>query len=45
MPPLEVYRKSDMNSAKNSFYFFFLKYISGITLVLRKKDSYRKIKK
>ena len=42
MLPLEEYSKSDMNSAKNSLYFFFLKYISGITLVLRKNDTYRK---
>jgi len=41
MRPLEEYRKSDMQSAKNSIYFIFLKYISGITLVLRKNDNYR----
>jgi len=40
MKPAEVYRQKDLVSAKNSFYFFFLKYVSGITLVLRKKDSY-----
>lgn len=45
MRPLEEYRKSDLHSSKNSLYFFFLKYISGITLVLRKKDSYRKLQK
>lgn len=40
LSPLEVYKEKDLVSAKNSFYFFFLKYISGITLVLRKKDTY-----
>ena len=40
LKPLESYDIDDISSVKNSFYFFFLKYISGITLILRKKDSY-----
>jgi SAM-dependent methyltransferase len=40
MSPLEEYRLTDLQSSKNSFYFFFLKYVSGITLLLRKKDTY-----
>lgn len=40
LKPLELYNIHDISSAKNSFYFFFLKYISGITLILRKKDYY-----
>lgn len=38
--PLEIYKQGDISSARNSFYFFFLKYVSGITLVLKKKDSF-----
>ncbi len=38
--PLEIYKMKDIQSRKNSFYFFFLKYISGITLLIRKKDTY-----
>lgn len=38
--PLELYDKKDVSSLKNSFYFLFLKYVSGVTLVLRKRDSY-----
>ncbi len=34
--PLEIYSKSDLRSSKNSFYFIFLKYVSGITLMLTK---------
>lgn len=41
LPPLEVYSKADMQSSKNSFYFFFLKYVEGVTIVLRKEDIYR----
>ncbi len=41
LKPIEVYHKSDMQAWKNSFYFFFLKYIEGITLILRKEDIYR----
>ena len=38
--PIEVYRIKDLKSFKNTFYFFFLKYAMGITLMLRKKDHY-----
>lgn len=38
--PIEIYNLKDFQSRKNSFYFFFLKYISGITLLVRKKDTY-----
>ena len=40
LSPLEIYRPTDMCSSKNSFYFFFLKYVTGITLVLRKNNSF-----
>ncbi len=40
LAPLEEYAPTDLISPKNSFYFFFLKYISGITLLLRKNDTY-----
>lgn len=35
-----VYPSKSINSFSNSLIFFFLKYISGITLVLRKYNSY-----
>lgn len=38
--PIEVYKIKDIKSNKNSFYFFFFKYIAAITLLLRKKDTY-----
>lgn len=38
--PIEMYKIEDIKSNKNSFYFFFLKYMTGITLLLRKKDTY-----
>jgi SAM-dependent methyltransferase len=41
LKPIEVYKETDIKSSKNSFYFLFLKYIEGITLVLRKGDTYR----
>ncbi len=40
LSPLEIYRKADLRSSKNSFYFFFLKYLTGITLLLRKNNSF-----
>lgn len=40
MPLIEEYKKSDFRSSKNSFYFIFLKYISSITLFLRKNDTF-----
>lgn len=40
MPLIEEYRKKDIRSSSNSFYFIFLKYVSGITLVLRKNDTF-----
>lgn len=40
MPPLEEYRRRDMASIRNIVYFFFLKYFTGITLVLRKNDKF-----
>lgn len=40
LSPLEIYRITDFKSSKNSFYFFFLKYITGITLLLRKSNSF-----
>lgn len=39
LPLLEVYKKSSIRSSRNSFSFIFLKYISAITLVLKKTDS------
>lgn len=39
-PPMEEYHKKDIRSSKNSFYFIFLKYVSGITLVLKKNDTF-----
>ena len=38
--PLETYRKTDIRSSKNSIVFFFLKYLTGITLLLRKNNSF-----
>lgn len=40
MPPLQEYRQSDIVSAKNIFYFAFLKYVTGITMVIRKEDTF-----
>lgn len=40
LSPIELYKEKDMMSAKNSCYFIFLKYVSGITLLLRKNDSF-----
>ncbi len=40
LTPIEVYKIKDLKSFKNTFYFFFLKYVTGITLMLRKKDHY-----
>ncbi len=37
---IEEYKKKDIRSSSNSFYFIFLKYVSGITLVLRKNDTF-----
>lgn len=40
LSPLEEYSETDFRSSKNSFYFFFLKYLTGITLLLRKNNSF-----
>ncbi len=40
MPMIEVYRKKDIRSSRNSFYFIFLKFVSGITLVVRKSNTF-----
>lgn len=40
LSPIEEYREQDLRSAKNIFYFLFLKYLAGITLLLKKNDSF-----
>lgn len=40
MKPIKIYRKSSINSFRNSCMFFFLKYANNVTLLLRKKDAY-----
>ena len=40
LSPMELYGIKDLRSFKNTIYFFFLKYATGITLMLRKKDNY-----
>jgi len=38
--PLEVYKLKNFRSFRNSLYFFFFKYVAGITLMVRKKNIY-----
>jgi len=40
LKPIEKYAMKDARRFKNTLYFFFLKYIAGITLMIRKKDTY-----
>ena len=40
LKPIEKYAMKDARTFKNTLYFFFLKYIAGITLMIRKKDIY-----
>ena len=40
LKPIEKYAMKDARRFKNTLYFFFLKYIAGITLMIRKKDIY-----
>ena len=37
--PLEKYKKQKINSTSNRIGTYFFKYVSSITLVLRKKES------